>query len=156
MIIFVASEGGAHRDMGNLIGAVLGKPSKKPIDSSPQIMTEVDDRNNPKSRSRSPILSKRPSLTQIVPICPGGKPVEFTWKHGGNNVILTGSFDNWQQSIPMARDNHNDMWRKTVLLDPSGIHQFKFIVDGVWRCSLDWETATDESGNVNNVISIDK
>lgn len=105
-----------------------------------------------RSRSTSPPLSKRASLTEIVRIDDGGKPVEFLWKHGGSHVIITGSFDNWSQSITMAKDSANDLWRKTLLLDPSSPHEFKFVVDGVWRCSLDWDTNTDSQGHVNNII----
>ena len=105
-----------------------------------------------RSRSKSPSLSKKASLTEIIRVNPDGKPVEFTWKHGGSNVVITGSFDNWSQSIIMAKDSVNDMWRKTLLLNPNEQHEFKFIVDGVWRCSLDWETHTDAQGNVNNLI----
>jgi hypothetical protein len=138
--------------MGNLIGAVFGKPSgrsKRPEND----MCSVDGQLEEKERSRSPVLSKRPSLNEIIALCPSGKPVEFTWTHGGHSsVIVTGSFDNWSSSIKLAKDQANDMWRKTVLLEGNQQYQFKYIVDGVWRCSMDWDTITDAQGNVNNVI----
>lgn len=137
--------------MGNLIGGVFGKPSGK----FRQTEKEMEQHEKKKERSPSPILSKRPSLNEIIALYPNGKPVEFTWKHGGcNSVIVTGSFDNWSSSIHLAKDQANDMWRKTVLLDLTKPHQFKFVVDGVWRCSMDWETITDAQGNVNNIVSL--
>ena len=27
----------------------------------------------------------------------------FTWRYGGTEVLLIGSFDNWQQRLPMER-----------------------------------------------------
>ena len=47
------------------------------------------------------------------------------------------------------------IYRATIPLDPDETHEFKFVVDGVWRCSLDFATVTDPQGNVNNVIRPD-
>lgn len=79
-------------------------------------------------------------------------PHEFVWKYGGSKVILTGSFDEWSQSILMVRDHANGVFRATVNLDPTQTWHFKFVVDGVWRCSLDFCTETDATGNVNNIL----
>ena len=78
-------------------------------------------------------------------------PHDFVWKNGGGKVCLTGSFDNWSQSILMARDQ-NGVFRATVNLNPKQKWVFKFVVDNVWRCSLDFASEIDENGNVNNVI----
>lgn len=78
-------------------------------------------------------------------------PHEFAWRSGGGKVCLTGSFDNWSQSILMTKDQ-SGVFRATVLLNPHLAWYFKFVVDGVWRCSLDFASETDAQGNVNNVI----
>lgn len=130
--------------MGNLLGGVFGGKSPK---KSQQPMQQVTQTSTTVSKAS---LSKRPSLTEIIPICPDGKPVEFTWNHGGSTVVLTGTFDGWSQSIQMAKDL--DIWRKTILLDPKQTYEFKYVVDGVWRCSMDWDTNKDTSGNINNII----
>jgi hypothetical protein len=78
-------------------------------------------------------------------------PHEFVWKYGGGKVILTGDFDDWSQSILMVRDHANGIFRATVNLDPAETWIFKFVVDGVWRCSLDFCTV-ERDGIVNNVI----
>ena len=80
-----------------------------------------------------------------------GTPHEFVWKYGGTKVILTGNFDDWSQSILMMRDHANGIFRATVDLDSKQTWIFKFVVDGVWRCSLDFCTI-EQDGNVNNVI----
>jgi hypothetical protein len=82
-------------------------------------------------------------------------PHEFIWKYGGNKVILTGTFDEWSQSILMTKD-HTGVFRSTVNLDASQTWHFKFVVDGVWRCSLDFCSETDVTGNVNNVLLPDR
>jgi hypothetical protein len=68
-------------------------------------------------------------------------------------VVLTGSFDNWNQSqLLFAREG--DEWVCRVDLDP-GVYQYKFIVDGDWLLDpSNPDTAEDEAGNVNNVIEV--
>jgi len=77
---------------------------------------------------------------------------EFQWKHDGDHIILTGTFDQWKKTIIMERDNDTGYFSAAVLLDPRKTWAFKFIVDDVWRCSLDFSTELDAQGNVNNVI----
>lgn len=77
---------------------------------------------------------------------------EFQWRHDGRFVILTGTFDQWQGTIHMKRDHDSGYFYSTLFLDPKRKWIFKFIVDGVWRCSLDFLTEIDIQGNVNNVI----
>jgi hypothetical protein len=149
--------------MGNLIGALFSSKSSSSKSSkkshpSPE-MTAVSPApadqlpKLAKSAESAPKMTKKPSLGNVHAICPTGKEYEFMWKHdAANKVILTGSFDDWKQSIPLVKDKSQDVWRTTVLLDPKKRHCFKFVVDGVWRCSLDFGTTTDASGNVNNVI----
>lgn len=56
----------------------------------------------------------------------------FTWKHGGREVFVTGSFNQWLGKIPMRKaDNKNNEF--SLMLDiPAGKHQYKFIVDDKW------------------------
>ncbi|KAI3643888.1 hypothetical protein MP228_010052 [Amoeboaphelidium protococcarum] len=78
-------------------------------------------------------------------------PVLFNWKHGGNNVVLTGSFDNWKQSIQMVKTpKAQDEYSAVLKLNPYEKHSFKFVVDGIWRCSMECPTESDQNGNVNN------
>ena len=68
-------------------------------------------------------------------------------------VVLTGTFNNWNQSqLLFAREG--DAWVCRVDLDP-GVYQYKFIVDGDWLLDpSNPDTAEDEAGNVNNVIEV--
>lgn len=78
---------------------------------------------------------------------------EIVWRYGGNEVFLTGSFDNWTKSVLMKKDADNENFVATIPLNPHKSHTFKFVVDGVWRCSLDFQTTHDDSGNVNNILN---
>ena len=68
-------------------------------------------------------------------------------------VVLTGSFNNWNQS-QLLFTREDDGWVCRIDLDP-GVYQYKFIVDGDWLLDpSNPDTAEDEAGNVNNVIEV--
>lgn len=92
-------------------------------------------------------------LTKEAPPA-GTKWHEFVWRNGGKRVILTGAFDNWQikeDHIMTARPGEG-VHKICIPLDPNQAWQFKFVVDGQWRCSLDYPTICDPNGNTNNLL----
>jgi hypothetical protein len=76
-------------------------------------------------------------------------PVMFRWTHGGQRVMLTGTFNNWKGEIPMVRSGQEFY---QVLELPKGVHEYKFIVDDVWKFSSDLPMVHDAAGIVNNVV----
>ncbi|CAO3566493.1 unnamed protein product [Mortierella alpina] len=78
-------------------------------------------------------------------------PHRFQWTQGGTNVVVTGTFDDWQQSIKLKR-TRGEHFEATVDLDRSKTILFKFVVDGHWRCSDEFATEADHSGNQNNIL----
>lgn len=81
------------------------------------------------------------------------KKHEFIWRYGGKQVILTGNWDNWAASgQPMRYHADSGVFKCVLDLDPTVAWQFKFVVDGIWRCSLDFPTCCDAQGNANNVL----
>ena len=86
-------------------------------------------------------------------------PTRFAWAYGGGSVHLCGSFTNWLETVPMARDDgatSGDGTRTfTVVCDlPPGYHQYKFIVDGQWRHDENQAFIQDPLGNVNNWLYV--
>jgi len=70
-------------------------------------------------------------------------------------VVLTGSFNEWNQSQLVFGREGGD-WVCRIDLDP-GVYQYKFVVDGNWLLDpSNPDTAEDEAGNVNNVIEVKK
>src|ERR1043165_6015270 len=68
-------------------------------------------------------------------------------------VVLTGSFNGWNQS-QLLFGHEGDEWVCRVDLDP-GVYQYKFVVDGNWLLDPSHpDTAEDEAGNVNNVLDV--
>ena len=81
-------------------------------------------------------------------------PFKFEWKEGGNKVTITGSFlTNWTVYIDMVKNPETGFFEFNVNLTRE-VHQFKFIVDNVWKCSINYLTTNDGNGNVNNVIDL--
>lgn len=79
-------------------------------------------------------------------------PVMFKWTHGGQRVALTGTFNDWAaEGIPMVRSGQEFY---QVVEIPKGVHEYKFLVDGEWKFSLDQPVLQDAGGNVNNVVDI--
>ncbi|KAK5164787.1 Cruciform DNA binding protein [Saxophila tyrrhenica] len=74
----------------------------------------------------------------------------FRWEHPeASEVFVTGDFDGWSKSIQL--DKADNVFEKTVPLKKER-HQYKFVVDGVWKENSSAKTLTDDAGNVNNVI----
>lgn len=92
------------------------------------------------------LLKKMSVKMKFIPRCGGSRP---------RSVAVCGSYDNWVVRRPLAWDNGLDAFSAMVPM-PSGKHMFKFIVDGVWQTSSDYEVAKDQNGILNNVIVVDK
>ncbi|KAF9126215.1 hypothetical protein BGX30_000121 [Mortierella sp. GBA39] len=77
----------------------------------------------------------------------------FQWKNGGGVVKVTGTFDNWGESIVLKKVRGSQDQSEIVIdLDRSQKNLFKFIVDGQWECTDEFPTEYDSNGNLNNVL----
>jgi len=80
-------------------------------------------------------------------------PTTFEWDNGGNSVYLTGSFCQWKQFFLMKKDSENNYILTLNLI--RGIHQYKFKVDGEWKCNPKFPFC-NEGGFINNYIDTTK
>lgn len=79
--------------------------------------------------------------------------VELVWPHlGPNDVIVTGTFDQWSASIHLVKGDTG--FHGTVKLPWGEKIAYKFIVDGYWSCRDDQPMENDGSGNVNNILYV--
>ena len=78
----------------------------------------------------------------------------FVWRHGGGQVHICGSFNNWQERVMMERVPGHDHEFRLQLSLAAGEYQYKYIVDGHWRCADDQEKVRDRHGNENNKVVI--
>jgi len=74
----------------------------------------------------------------------------FYWPHPEpNEVILTGTFDQWKGTVHMQKSAVG--FEAHVLVPWGQKALYKFVVDGRWTLHEDQPTETDPIGNVNNV-----
>ncbi|CAM8967230.1 unnamed protein product [Rhodiola kirilowii] len=78
-------------------------------------------------------------------------PTMITWTYGGNNVAVEGSWDNWTSRRTLQRSGKD---HALLLVLPSGIYHYKFIVDGESRYSPDHPSTADEMGHVFNLLDV--
>ncbi|KAM1033673.1 hypothetical protein ACFX2I_037066 [Malus domestica] len=83
--------------------------------------------------------------------CEQGIPTMITWSYGGKDVAVEGSWDNWKTRLALQRSGKDFTIMKVL---PSGVYQYRFIVDGQWRCSPDLPLAQDDAGNSYNLLDL--
>lgn len=80
-----------------------------------------------------------------------GIPAIFQWTHGGDEVYLEGSWDNWRMRIRLQKIGNEFTIVKML---PSGVYQYKFLVNGESTYSPDLPFMYDERGNIKNVLDL--
>ncbi|XP_071710887.1 SNF1-related protein kinase regulatory subunit beta-2-like [Rutidosis leptorrhynchoides] len=80
-----------------------------------------------------------------------GIPTMITWSYDGNEVAVEGSWDNWKTRKPLQRSGKDFIILKVL---PSGVYQYRFVVDGQWRYSPDLPWTQDEAGNTYNTLDL--
>jgi len=82
--------------------------------------------------------------------------VTFTLKHSGAHAVyLCGDFNQWTPgTLPLARSSGGDCWERRLIL-PTGVHQYKFVVDGEWMADpANRREARNSFGSVNSVLEV--
>ena len=77
----------------------------------------------------------------------------FIWDEGGKNVKVTGSFVNWTSQFDMVYYPEEKVFKYNLTLSKTK-HFFKFIVDGIWKCSQKYPQVKDNSNNSNNFVDL--
>ncbi|KAL8228298.1 hypothetical protein R6Q57_015882 [Mikania cordata] len=80
-----------------------------------------------------------------------GIPTLITWSYDGKEVAVEGSWDNWKTRKPLQRSGKDFIILKIL---PSGVYQYRFVVDGQWRYSPDVPWTQDEAGNTYNILDL--
>ncbi len=88
-------------------------------------------------------------------------PQEFIARVRAKEVFLAGSFNDWNpKALPMRRRTKGE-WRATLRLEP-GRYEYKFVVDGEWRCAPDCDRpyggcpncVQNKFGTMNRVLHV--
>ncbi|GAA0156553.1 kinase modulator [Lithospermum erythrorhizon] len=80
-----------------------------------------------------------------------GMPALITWSHGGNNVLVEGSWDNWKSRKKMQRSGKD---HSILLILPSGVYHYKFVVDGEVKYIPELPHDADDKGHVCNLLDV--
>ncbi|KAL3521813.1 hypothetical protein ACH5RR_014647 [Cinchona calisaya] len=80
-----------------------------------------------------------------------GIPTMITWSYDGKEVAVEGSWDNWKTRTPLEKSGKDFTIMKVL---PSGVYQYRFIVDGQWRYIPDMPWIHDETGNACNILDL--
>ncbi|XP_052201234.1 SNF1-related protein kinase regulatory subunit beta-2 [Diospyros lotus] len=80
-----------------------------------------------------------------------GIPTMITWSYDGKEVSVEGSWDNWKTRKPLQRSGKDFTIMKVL---PSGVYQYRFIIDGQWRYAPDIPWAKDETGIAYNILDL--
>ncbi|KAK6465263.1 regulation of G-protein function [Scheffersomyces coipomensis] len=76
----------------------------------------------------------------------------FSWPKGPQEVILTGTFDNWAKTLYLVKQA-DESFSLTVPFPKSDEPVlYKYVVDGDWVVSTTQRISKDESGNENNIL----
>lgn len=108
------------------------------------LRTQMHDEPSERKNPLTDIAFEDEDIGQIV-------PTVFKWEHGGRNVYITGTFNNWERQIPMHRSGNDFSYVHNL---KRGKHAFKFIVDDEWRFAPDQPTVADIEGRINNFIDV--
>ncbi|KAF3918807.1 hypothetical protein AA313_de0210138 [Arthrobotrys entomopaga] len=75
----------------------------------------------------------------------------FKWSQPGDEVFVTGSFDNWKQTEKLEKVA-DGTHMATVTLDLAEKITYKYVVDGAWKADPSQRVEQDISGNDNNYL----
>jgi len=78
-------------------------------------------------------------------------PAVVKWKGDGNEVYISGSYDGWQNKLRLTKSHDNFV---VIVELPEGEHEYKFMVDGVWKIDPKEPTKINDQGVVNNVLEV--
>ncbi|CAJ2649394.1 unnamed protein product [Trifolium pratense] len=78
-------------------------------------------------------------------------PTMITWTYGAKQILVQGSWDNWNSRTPLQRSGKDFAIMKVL---PSGVYQYRFIVDGRFSYDPELPWSKDEVGNFYNILDL--
>ncbi|MBN1863903.1 MAG: glycogen-binding domain-containing protein [Victivallales bacterium] len=73
----------------------------------------------------------------------------------GSRVSVAGTFNDWNPDASPMKDNPGSGHCKATLFIPTGVHEYKFVVDGEWLTDPNCkESVTNDCGSMNSVLRV--
>ncbi|PIN05633.1 5'-AMP-activated protein kinase, gamma subunit [Handroanthus impetiginosus] len=82
--------------------------------------------------------------------------IPFTWRYGGHEVFLSGSFNGWSERLRMVLLEGSETTFQRIIDLPPGCYQYKFLVDGTWQVDPQQICDPDEYGTMNNMVLVSR
>ncbi|KAI3905756.1 hypothetical protein MKW92_010551 [Papaver armeniacum] len=139
----------SYDSMGNSPPESPGR-SRSPLMFAPQVPVAPLQRGDAPSALNQMWMNESHGAVDLPP--EQGIPTLITWSYGGQDVAVEGSWDNWTSRKKLQRSGKD---HSILLVLPSGIYQYKFIVDGEWRYIPDLPCIADEMGRIHNLLDVD-
>ena len=85
-----------------------------------------------------------------------GKQVQFeVASEPGSQVFLAGTFNNWNPLAQPLNAKADSERFTTTLRIPVGTHEYKFVVNGVWRADPNCAAwVANDHGSLNSVVHV--
>ncbi|KAG9139202.1 hypothetical protein Leryth_018801 [Lithospermum erythrorhizon] len=80
-----------------------------------------------------------------------GIPTMITWSYDAKDVAVEGSWDDWRTRKPLQKSGKDFTIMKVL---PSGVYQYRFIVDGQFKYAPELPRTQDEAGNYYNILDL--
>ena len=97
------------------------------------------------------------SKSRKQPATAGRKRRDFQVRtNPGNEVFLSGSFNNWNREAKKLKDITGDGDYSISIFLPPGRHEYKFVINGEWQVDPecpDW--VVNKYGTLNSVIDVE-
>jgi len=95
-------------------------------------------------------------LDTSVKECEELMPVNLVWNHGGNDVRVVSSADEWMIETKLQRNVNiaGGIEYNAVIDLPPGLHWYKFVVDGVYACANDQPYKRELGGGYVNYVHV--
>ncbi|XP_010689393.2 SNF1-related protein kinase regulatory subunit beta-1 [Beta vulgaris subsp. vulgaris] len=123
--------------------------SRSPLMFTPQLPVAPLQKNEGTLFHNDKWPTERPGAVDRPP--EKGIPTVITWSLGGNNVAVEGSWDDWTARKTLQRSGKD---HAVLLVLPSGIYHYRFIVDGETQYTPDLPHVFSEMGHVCNVLNV--
>jgi 1,4-alpha-glucan branching enzyme len=107
------------------------------------------------TQSQSPRSRQLERLLRLM-IRETGKAIQFEVAAApGSQVYVAGTFNDWNPTTHPLPHRPDLGAYKAALLLPSGTHEYKYVVNGVWQLDTHWpHRVTTPLGTLNNVIRV--
>eukprot|EP00040_Diaphanoeca_grandis_P026623 m.149520 g.149520 ORF g.149520 m.149520 type:complete len:306 (-) comp30662_c0_seq3:272-1189(-) len=119
--------------------------------------------SNPHTEPQSATVRSTATISTLreVPARPRTLKVLFKWTGDATSVAVAGSFNNWQNPVPLQKLSHNE-FRTELELDMNEHEEletpniiYKYIVDGKWKHDPLAPVVASGLGSLNNILKLD-